>query len=314
MSLKELVKQLEAEKPDAATEYFATNLDSNPFLNRDAFKEKMDHLDDLSDEELKTLVKNSYTTILQHINNRTDMSYIKSFSSARFINILCNVLSDRIHQYPYKPLETEIIMCCNKLAYDYITLKDKTDDSLTGNFLILAKIVNKFPIEMICRFGIDSDLAATLALARYSTFEEAVNIRRLNFIIVQQPPQTMTLQKVIGIYEALFNNIRDLFIYTFIDNYDAWFEQLKEYDPECIDSVYKMYIREADAVMCILNSTDKNIIKHVLRELMATCFYKHLTSDDLRYSLRSIAPVEGINNLVVESMIEMEQFEKAYIL
>ena len=148
----------------------------------------------------------------------------------------------------------------------------------------------------------------------WGTFEEAVNIRRLNFIIVQQSPQTMTLQKVIGIYEALFNNIRDLFIYTFIDNYDAWFEQLKEYDPECIDSVYKMYIREADAVMCILNSTDKNIIKHVLRELMATCFYKHLTSDDLRYSLRSIAPVEGINNLVVESMIEMEQFEKAYIL
>lgn len=314
MSLRSLVEELDrTRKTDIDEQYLSANLDTNPYLNKDAFKAKMDSLDELSDTELKELVRCSYVNILEHINNRTDMSYIKSFSSARFINCLCNVLADRIHNEPHHPLEPELVMCCNKLAYDYITSKNAKEE-VKQNFLTLSRVVNKFSIDMLTRYGIDLDLASLLALARYSTMEESVNIRRLNFIIVQQNPNIMTLAKVVGVYESLFSKVRDLFIHTFIDNYDEWFEQIKEHNPEMYESTYKMYIREADAAMCILNSTDKFIIKQTIRDLLDACSYRRLYSENLRYSLRSIAPVEGLNSVVVEAMIEMERDERIYIL
>lgn len=305
MAIEKLISDLYNDK-EQPQKPIPVNLSENMFLNQDLFKFKMDHLDEISDGELRTLVRQYYPTILNHLITRTDLSYIKPFENTRFLTVLCQVLAAQ----PF--IDSSIITSCNKLAYDYLCCS-KAEDSKKSQFIALANIVNRDSINLLAaKANLKHDLASLITLARFSTLDETVNIKRMNFIIMQQPANLMTVERIVEIYSALFSRIRDLFIYTFIDNCETWFTELEETTEDSSKNARKVYTNEADAVMRILNNTDVYIISQVIHDLLDLCSYKNLGSDNLRYSLRSMS--QDVNNTLVWEIVKhIEEHECRYI-
>lgn len=303
--LADIIKQIEKNKTEEPK--VSVNIADNIYLNRDIFKSKIEHLDEIPDRELYALVKESYPTILEHIMNRTDLSYVKSFSNMKFLNALIQVLSAEY------AISYQNILCCNKLAYDYLTFSN-ADPKIRSMFFTLSKIVNRNLMQSLLAIGISEDLAAYLALARNSTSDEAVNIKRVNFLLVQQDAKSLTVQRLVNIYSRLFNGIRDLFLYTMTDVYnESTFEVTKNEEPEKYKSIMTIYINQADAVVAILNSLEFFNIYYIIAQLSELCAFNNYTSDNVRYSLRAMAQTPD-NFRVITAIEQFEARENKYIV
>ena len=307
--IKDIVDELNRSK--SSTEVLThLNLGNNMFLNKDLFKEKMENLDIISDDELRALVKQSYKYILEHIYYRTDKSYVKSFSDERFLRILIQVLSTEPR------IDMNSVLCCNKLAYDYLTYSN-ANPTIRNLFFSLSKVVNRDQIYPLLSLNLSEDLAAYLLLARNSSENIEANIKRVNFLLMQQKSFQMTTTMLIRIYEKLFlRNAKDLFIYTITDVYnfnDEMFTQMQSEDPDKYSSYKNIYYRQADAVIAIINSLEMNNIIIVVRELSELCSYKHYTANNVLYSLRSIATTNE-NARFIYVVEWLEKNERCYVV
>lgn len=306
--LKDIINEVK-NYDDSPEKKTVIDFDNNIYLNKDLFRYKIEHLADIPEDELVTLVKHSYKSILNHIYDRSDMYYIKAFSDEKFLKVLIQVLSAE----PF--LDPIYIKCCNKLAYDYLTYSN-ADPKIRSLFFTLSKVVNSNMIYSLYELHIPDELASYIILARKSTDDELVNIKRVNFLLLQQDSRTFNLEMLVRVYERLFTRAKDLFIYTITDVYDfddEMFVQMKDESPEKFNSFYNIYIAQTDAVMTIVNSMEFNLIVNIIRSLLDYAAFRGLTSDGLRYSLRSIA--RTVNNYRVIQAIEyLENVEKQYIL
>ena len=307
--IKDIINQINASANGKEPERVPINIASNMFLNKDIFQYKMDHLCDMDEQDLANLVKHSYKSILTHIYDKTDMSYLRVFSNEKFLKILIQVLSAE----PF--LDFTYIKCCNKLAYDYLTYSN-ADVKIRNLFFSLSKIVNRNFIYGLYDIKITDELASYLVLARFSSKDESINVKRMNFILLQQDSNFFDLQTIVRVYEKLFNKARDLFIHTITDVYnfdDEMFVRMKEESPEKFKSFYNIYIAQTDAVITILNSMQFDEIIYILKEFFRYANYEHYTSDNIRYSLRSMAKNQD-NFRVVAALEILEQKEKIYII
>lgn len=101
---------------------------------------------------------------------------------------------------------------CNILVYEYFKQKSHEHDSnLKDTYINLAKIVNR---EVVSRLSVHvpPDLAALLAMAKFSTRDTNKATKRVNSIIIQQDTSFLTEQKIVDIYLSLYDRITPLFV------------------------------------------------------------------------------------------------------
>ena len=197
-------------KEEPVTEPILLNMSNNMVLNPSLLWKKLEMIDQLEDKELYSILYNYYETILDEIFDSKNNKFVWLFTNPKFISTLTQVL----YNVELKDKHKRRI---NKMAYDYLELKDTKDEYVQSLLIAMSKTANRTKIPNICALGIPESVAASLAMARYSSEKEIANVRRLNRILMNQPVETMTEQRIVDIYMVLFSHILPLFEGVMLD-------------------------------------------------------------------------------------------------
>lgn len=170
----------------------------------------------MDDREAYSIVKDNYQMILSDIFNKKERKevsgFIKYFNNPKFITSITQVMySEEIDNTTKRRL--------NKMCFDYIALEESKKDEYINNLLMaLSKTVNRDVIPKLCAdAGISENIATKIAMCRYSSEKESVNVKRMNKIILKMPLKQLSEQIIVDIYLSLFTHILPLFAGIMLD-------------------------------------------------------------------------------------------------
>ena len=192
------------------------NFASTIVLNRDMLLMELNNIDSKSDQEIYNLVLEYYEDILSDIFENNNISkgseFTYLFTKPKFIIALIQVM------YSVTSPSDTIRKRLNKMCYDYLVAKHTDKDKYVSGLLMqLAKTVNRDKIPKLCALPLPEDLASLLALSRYSSEKEVLNVKRLNRVLMNQPVQSLSEQMIVDIYLALFDHVLALFTGVMLD-------------------------------------------------------------------------------------------------
>lgn len=169
----------------------------------------------MNDKDAFNLVKNNYKIILSDIFDKKERketsNFIKYFTDSRFLSIMTQVM------YTETPDEKSKRRL-NKMCFDYIVLQSKNKDQYIVDLIsALSRTINRDIIPILCTIPLSESMAATIALSRYSSEKENINIKRLNKVLMNQPLGTLDEEKIVNIYLKLFDHVLPLFTGVMLD-------------------------------------------------------------------------------------------------
>ena len=186
------------------------DLSQNMILNPQLLWNKLSDIENIDDRELYNILSNYLDKILEEIFTNKNTRFISLFTTPKFISTLTQVLYNiSVTDSQKKKL--------NKMAYDYLIKKNDKDEYVSSLLSAMAKVVNRDVIPSLCGLGMPESVAAMLAMARFSNEKDIINVRRLNHILMQQPPESITEQLIIDIYCKLFDHMLALFEGVMLD-------------------------------------------------------------------------------------------------
>ena len=275
------------------------NIANNPVFNKDILKTT--DISTISDDRLYEIIKESYSNILQDLFNNVGDIYKKHFQNDRFLNTFIRVMQS------CKSFTPEQRTYCNHLAYDYLTLPGATK-YMKELFLTLSKTVNRDIIPALLGIGLEEPLATKIALARYSSFDEGINIQRLNVVLMNAlNPDTTESSDIIKIYGKLFDHLSVLFNTVMFSTIQIP-EDSTELSQEDIDAI------EIDglfglAVLDILVTQPIDIISQVLKNYATEFAMKHASNPNaVRFSMKHMASDYDRLTYVIENVLGDEYY------
>ena len=169
----------------------------------------------MNDKDAFNLVKNKYKIMLSDIFDKKERketsNFIKYFTDSRFLSIMTQVM------YTETPDEKSKRRL-NKMCFDYIVLQSKNKDQYIVDLIsALSRTINRDIIPILCTIPLSESMAATIALSRYSSEKENINIKRLNKVLMNQPLGTLDEEKIVNIYLKLFDHVLPLFTGVMLD-------------------------------------------------------------------------------------------------
>ena len=169
----------------------------------------------MNDKDAFNLVKNNYKIMLSDIFDKKERketsNFIKYFTDSRFLGIMTQVM------YTETPDEKSKRRL-NKMCFDYIVLQSKNKDQYIVDLIsALSRTINRDIIPILCTIPLSESMAATIALSRYSSEKENINIKRLNKVLMNQPLGTLDEEKIVNIYLKLFDHVLPLFTGVMLD-------------------------------------------------------------------------------------------------
>lgn len=204
-------------KPASTDSQGAVTLDftSNVTLTPEMLVNKLKSINVMTDKEVYELVNDYYEDILTDIfikkEKQEKSEFTDLFTVPKFIIALTQVM------YTLTPSHTTRRRL-NKMSYDYLVLKERNRDPyVSGLLMALSKTVNRDKIPKLCTLPLPEDLASLLALSRYSSEKEVLNVKRLNRVLMNQPADSINEQKIVDIYLSLFEHILPLFTGVMLD-------------------------------------------------------------------------------------------------
>lgn len=205
-------------KPAEDTGSVTIDFSANVLLTNDMLAEKIKSLDNLSDQDIYILVRDYYDTILTDIfeskDNNKKSDFIDLFMQPKFIIALTQVM----YNIPPENITSQTKRRLNKMSFDYLMIDENDRDKyISGLLMALSKTVNRDKIPRLCTIPLPEDMASLLALARYSSEKEVLNVKRLNKVLMSQPLTSLSEQKIVDIYLALFEHVLPLFIGVLLD-------------------------------------------------------------------------------------------------
>jgi len=268
------------------------NIMDTPIFNIQVLYDKLSNIDKVSDKELYSLLKIGYKDLLKDIFNKDTPLYLTLLTNSKFITIFIQVLSSEILDYDCK-------VYCNKIAYDYLTLSENKDKYIQQLYYTLSKVVNRGIIPGLLGLGIQEDLASYIALARYSSLKEMINVERVNFIIISSSKEhVMAEQMIVWIYEKLFDRVTPLFE-------GVMFDILTEDDEDnYTDNMLETYSTISLAVLDIMNNLPSQDIRKVLISYVGDyeLVYRKPNQKTTRFSMDSLSTDYSRINQAIEDL------------
>lgn len=273
-----------------------TNIDISKMsaLNIDYFREQLLYnLNNLADNELYTFLSTNYKTVLQDIIDKRDERYLKIVSNTRFLSIFNEVLR-------HNTLNIMEIKNCNKIAYSFLTHNLAPDDEyIRSLYFNMSSIVNSHIVMRLIGVGVCEELAALLAIARYSHDNELYNSKRVNNVLISSKT-LLTEQIIINIFEILYDEFYILFNGVM---YDVYSEQ--ELDAISTEA-NEIYSNMSLALIDMMNTLPDQVIYLVLVEYLSV---NNTSKDysDTRFKLYSLNSTDYYRILQVLDRVVAEK-------
>ena len=258
------------------------------YYSTETLQEELENIDTMSASRLYNVMKSSYKLFLNEVFNNKNQYYIYLLTNEKFLNVFIEVMAY------VTDLDKDIIMNINKIAYDYTILSDR-NENIKNLLFSLSRIINRSVIPKLVGLGLSENYASYLALARYSSKDEILNIRRLNYIIMSGDTEVITCQMIVRIYEKLFDDFVDLFKGVMFDT--MMYSNVPLNAPE-------IYNRISYSITGMLNNLPSNLINKVLKEYIIS-YYNNFPRYSYRFSLK-IIPVNFDRVLKVLNDIKQE--------
>ena len=254
------------------------------YFDNEAFKKMVNEkrVDFSNEHNLAIIIKNNIDEIVNDILSGY-IPYRGYFENDIFIAAFIRAINSIPNNY-------NIVLACNKLAYDYFTSENPLPE-IKKMYLNLSRSVNRQVINSLITLGLDENTASNLAFCRYSSKKERTNVKRLNFVLYNKDPNVMTEQMIIWIYEKMFDHISDLFYGIMFEVYPP--EQEQEFG----ENFMEIYGSTGNAVLTILNNMSSDNIRKVLT--VYSNDWMMSGRPPVRFSLRSLsADFSRISNTV----------------
>lgn len=257
-------------------------------FSSDHFFTAVANIDNLSDGEIITLIRNHIDTIVETtLSNNKEIG--KILSNPKFI-------MGYFHVMKTIPIDYEKRLFCNKLCYEY-NLIPNPDPAMRNLFYEISNYVNHDKVMRLVGRGLDMDTANDLVIARFSSRHENINIQRLNFCMYKYDADIFSEQMIVWIYEELFQRVGELFTFTMLEVYT-------DQEMESYEDFRDIYGNISMAILAILNNMPSPQIKQVLM-IYLDAFYQWYpkTGQIPRFSMRALSmDYERIVN-IVDSML-----------
>lgn len=169
----------------------------------------------MSDREAFSFVKTNYEMMLSDIFDKKERKerseFTQYFTDSRFLSIMTQVM------YTETPDE-KTKRRLNKMCFDYIVLKSNNKDPYIVDLVFaLSRTINRDIIPILCTIPLSEEMAANIALSRYSSEKENINIKRLNRVLMNQPLDSLSEERIVNIYLKLFDHVLPLFTGVMLD-------------------------------------------------------------------------------------------------
>lgn len=253
-------------------------LGQNILINQDYLINELRNIDYKNDQDLHELIRISYPIILDidfinKANHKIELA--KAFMNIRFVSVFCAVISS-------VALTDIQRICCNKFIYDYFTMTSEKNDMIINHMLNLGFAINKDHVVGLYGKGIDQKTITNLAVARFSTTDDILAVKRANVIIMNSTPQMMTEQIIVNIYETLFNK-------CLVALFNGVMFDTMEFDDDEIDEDQEeIYATISLAILDILNEMPTDMIIAVLKAYAQTKQYCH-QREKARFDIHAIS-------------------------
>lgn len=247
MFFDNMIKEIK-ETPEP--EKVVINFSDNPHTNVDILKSKIDMINAMSNDELFRLLNICYPSIIDDVNSGR-MEYVKAYINPKFINQFARVIGTT-------DINIDKKRACSKLAYMYhIAKSNNKSESTVQLYKVLVKLAYRDIVPILVSLGITESMAIDLVIARYSSDNDVLNVRRVNFVIQNSPINILSIQIIVKIYEKLFDRMTPLFKGTMFDVLDEDEEWVTESIIE-IDSMISLSVLE------LLNNMTFDQIRQVI--------------------------------------------------
>lgn len=252
-------------------------------LNKSVFLKSISDVDNMDDNQLLVFINLNFNAILNNVFNGTKTNeYVSCFTNVRFLDTFISVLQSK------KIYDNNIIIACNNICYDYITLNSSSkDQSIVNRMIMIGNIINRASIPRLLGIGLNNNLASIILIARYSSFNIEACIKRVNTIIINQPKELMTYDTIHKIFEVIYYGCE---IWITIFQY-FMFDAIPEYNS---DDEYKMQsVDEVNStinlvILDILNNMPSQVIRGAL--INYTEDYNIINNGKpIRFSLKTIS-------------------------
>lgn len=272
-------------------------VDESPNFNLSILKQNIDHVDSMSDVELRNFIKRCFKSIMVNLFGKEMPKYIHYFQDVRFLDAFIDVLKSMDF------IEKDDIVRLNTMCYHYITIpKEKQNYRVVSRMMEVSNIINRHNLPRLLGLGLSSNLASILLIARYSDIDLNVCVKRVNFIIITQPKELMSERMIEEILKILYNVLDDLvrifppIMMDILPDYDEnnpntlWISE----DIQEVNSTLNL------ALLNILDNLPTQTIRSVLlnyTEAMTMVYKNH----QVRFSLRCLSEdYYRINNVINE--------------
>lgn len=272
-------------------------VDENPNFNLAILKQNIDHVDDMTDTELRNFIQRCFKSIMINLFGQEMPKYVHHFQDVRFLDAFIDVLRSMDF------VDKDDVVRLNTMCYHYITIpKENQDYRVMNRMMELSNIINRYNLPRLLGLGLSSNLSSILLIARYSDIDLNICVKRVNFIIITQPKELMSEKMIEEIFKILFNVMDDLvrifpcFMMDVLPEYD-------ENNPNTLwitDDVQEVNSTLNLAILNILDNLPTQTIRAVLlnyTEAMEMIYKGH----PVRFSLRCLSEdYYRINNVINE--------------
>lgn len=270
------------------------NIAHSVLVNPDVITDTLEKIDQASDQTIYDIIRTGYHIILDpsFINkpkNKIVIGY--AFQCNRFVSAFVNCISNI-------KLDDMQSICANRLIYDYLT-SSRQNNMITNSLYTLGISLNGKNVAGLCGRGLDRNLAIYLSVARHSSTDVQLTVKRVNVIIINTP-NVMSEQMIVWIYEELYSNkLMDLFNGIMFDAWDFKDELALEEEQEDTYATINL------AILDILNEIPTEMCVQLFRNYAQAKQYNH-SSEVTRFNIHAISEADYSRVLHAIELVEME--------
>ena len=153
---------------------------NSPAFNQSILFKNINDRNSMSEAELRYFIHNNFAVIMNNVfAPEVSPKYLAAFQEPRFLDAFIEVVSH------VKYFDGDVGVRINLIIYDYIVAYSDSKPEILDKMKQLATIVNYSKSIILKKYNLPMFLDIYLLVARYSTFDLNICVRRVNLMLIR---------------------------------------------------------------------------------------------------------------------------------